>query len=455
MRSALAILLIVLVVGAVATHHKEEHEKYEKHESRDKDTQGWMDSMKAKISNLIPGRLGSDFAETQEKVESIYQETHLMAQKKVEDLKEETLRDHTELQKKIADIYHNAALEAEKRIEKLQRPYFSFSRSKDYDKDYYYSKDKESSSGPSVSDRISSAAGKAGDKLKGAASAAKDTYDESHLFDDTQKKIAQAYRNALDGAKSSIGTVSTSATDSWHDVRNRIAKAYNDAFHRGHGETRTLFGKLRDALGRGMHFGAEVTKKTVSFTWHLLVELVKGVFWLSLGGILAYYGMFLWNRRKYAQQLRTHVTGTVVATQEHVVLGNEEMQRKFYDYWSNSAVTYFNRQPGLKKYYMHRGVDQGNNTWLAYCEWNSVDDIRRALATNEYAELKKRMPVTVISKNWIYQTVSTGQGRGEGAAVGPSAPLQHEGLRERRTTTTTQSFTSGVPHSAGLTPIAT
>jgi len=352
------------------------------------------------------------------------------------------LRDHTELQKKIADIYHDAALEAEKRIEKLQRPFFSF---RSHDKEYY--KEKERDSGSSVGDKFKDAAGKAGEKFKDAAHYAKDKYDESSLFDDTSKKISHAYHSALEGAKDSLGKVQHSASDSWHDVRNRVSKAYSDAFHRGHGETRTLFGRVRDMIGRGMHVGAEVTKATVSFTYHLVVELLKGAFWLCLGGILAYYGMFLWNRRKYAQQLRIHVSGPVVATQEHTVLGNEELQRKFYDYWSNSAVTYFNRQPGLKKYYMHRGVGAGNNTWLAYCEWNSVDDIRRALATNEYSELKKRMPVTVVSKNWIYQMVSTGQGRGEGVAAGPSAPLS-EGLRERRTT-------SGVPHSAGLTPITT
>jgi len=150
-----------------------------------------------------------------------------------------------------------------------------------------------------------------------------------------------------------------------------------------------------------------------------------------LGAFLGVAALHYIGKRKFHKQINANVAGPVMAVGEYLVVGGEEKQRKFFDYWTGPAANYFNRQPGLRKYWMHRGLPGMDNAWLCYSEWASVEDLRRAYNTNEFCEIKKASPTT-FSQMVLYQLQSTGGVReGETIVKEPLAP----GLRQRGTTT--------------------
>lgn len=369
-------------------------------------------SIGSTLSSLWPfgSSLGHSWADTQEKVENIYRDTHHSAQRRVEALKEHSLKDQSDLQHKIAEIYREAAEEAEQRIDRLKRPIMAMLRKR---------RD-EAVEEPSVMGRAKDAAmGYFGKKA---------VHDEPTVFEDTTKKISQAYRDAI--AKAQAALPEMVKGEPLVETKSKLRRLYDEAFHRSHGETRTMFGRLRDMLGWGVHAAADVGKSAAITTWHLLAHAVMGVFWLSLGAAASTWLMWFWNKRKFNRQLNSHVPGPVTLQQEYLVVGNEDVQRKFFDYWTNTGNAYFSRQPGLRKSVLHRGIDALNNKWVNLAEWSSVEELRRAMATPEFIDLKRRAPVNVIPMETLYQVSAVG-GRSEGDIAGKGA--MHEGLRQRTT----------------------
>jgi hypothetical protein len=128
-----------------------------------------------------------------------------------------------------------------------------------------------------------------------------------------------------------------------------------------------------------------------------------------------------------------NVQGPVVLSKEFLVVGTEDAQRKFMDYWSNAGAAFFQRQPGLRKFSLQRGVDVGSNGWQHLSEWNSIEDLRRALNQPEITEMKKRLPKGVLSKKFISQVVTTGKGGMVSTSGVPQEgdTIRGEGLRQR------------------------
>jgi len=222
----------------------------------------------------------------------------------------------------------------------------------------------------------------------------------------------------------------------WYQYRQQ---AYNEAFHTGHYETRSRFGKLSDAMGRGIRDVARITKTAAYKTVELVWSLLSSAFLLAAGGFLTIGIMRFWNKQQLRKQLHANVAGPVMACGEYYVVGGESEQKKFYDFWSNTGYGYFSRQPGLKKYWMHRGVPGAENNWMSYSEWATIDDLRRACSSTEFSEIKKRSPGYPLKQMHIYQLASTGQsGAGASRVEGESSSVNKDGstLRQRTTTTT-------------------
>jgi len=424
----LSLLAVVALAGAAATH-----ERHHVHEP------SYWQGFKNALSDMNPfaSKLGHDWSDTQTKVENIYQDTHADAQRRVAELKEEALlKDQKELQKKIADIYLAAATEAEKRIEKMKRPLLA-SLFRHHEEEEHFE--------PGY---MRGAFEKAKDMVGDAATAVKSKFspqEETTMFEDTSKKISDAYRQAVEKAKSAASNVAPAAGEAWHETKQKAQKAYDDVFQRTHGEARGMLRTMSESLGRGVHRAADMASTAAWKTWHLLLHGVLAMFWMFIGAVGA-TGLVTWlNKRQFRKQLAAPVVGPVVLSKEFMVLGTEDYARKFQDYWTNAAGAYFNRQPGLRKYTLQRGVDIGSNQWHHLSEWNSIEDLRRALTNPEMKELKKRMPhgflFKLLSKHAVTQLVTTG--KGPAASEGDVGVVRPEGLRQR---------TQGGPSS---TPIAT
>jgi len=250
--------------------------------------------------------------------------------------------------------------------------------------------------------------------------------------DDISKRVTGSYRQALEQARG----LAVGAGGTWEETKAKAADAYNEAFHKGHGKSRSLLGKFRGTLGRGVSNTAHFAMAACHKTWDALTHMVMAVVYAALGGALTVWGLSMWRRRKFHKQLNANVSGPIVAIGEYMILGQEEQQRKFFDFWSGPAASYFNKQPGLRKQWMHRGVPDGTNTWLAYSEWASIEDLRRAVRSHEYAELKKRAPKPAVTKMFLYQLGSVGSRNEMGESVdGPSKETGERGLRQRGTST--------------------
>jgi len=406
MRRIVGVLLLVAVALAVVEAGGG-HDYYHRDD-------GWFESLGNRLSEWMPwnSKLGSDWSETHHRVENIYQQWHDDAQRRVEELKEESLRSAPEVQKRIADIYAEAASRAERDIESLKHPmmeWLSVWR--------HHAPDSSTST------------------LENASRAAKGIYDKgadyaSRVKEDIEslpKKLHSGYQSALDQARSSIESEKPS---SWDEAKNRAAQLYSDAFHKGHGSTRTTLGTLRDTIGRGMSGTARVAGKVVSTTWSLMLQSMLAAFWAILGGALTWMGLNFLNKRRFKKQLNSFVSGPIVAVGQYVVLGDEARQRKFYEYWSGPAQAYFTRQPGLRKHWMHRGVRGGENVWLCYSEWESIDALRRAHDNPEFFDVKKRAPKPQCEQMILYQL-----DRVDDQSVDKSKEAV-SGLRQRASTTT-------------------
>jgi hypothetical protein len=260
-------------------------------------------------------------------------------------------------------------------------------------------------------------------------------HDQAGLLDEATKKMGDSYRAAVERAKE-LAAKSPSATETLQEAKNRVMDTYRDYFSRGHNEARSTFQNLRDKLGHGMHRAGDVASGAAWKTWHLLLHAIIGIFWLSVGAV-AFATMKWWvEKQAFKKELAAQVQGPVILSKVFTVFGTEDTARKFQEYWSTSAANWFSRQPGMRKFSLQRGLDIGSNTWCHLSEWNSIEDLRRALSqTQELNELKKRLPRGVISKRWISQVVTTGKGTDIGA-VGTAGgltegDLRTEGLRNR------------------------
>jgi len=400
---------VILATNAEHTVHKEHSHSY------------WQ-GLKNAVHDMNPfaTKLGHDWAETHNRVENIYEEMHRDAQHRVELLKEDTLKDQKELQQKIADIYQDAANEAERRIDKMKKPLIA-SLFRHY-------------SGNGPEEESSSTSGGYVNKLKEKASDAAHAiknkltpHDESSMFEDASKKVSDAYRTAIDKAKEAVKDVKPGET--WDSARDRAKRAYDELLHKTHHDTRTLFQRMRDGLGFGAHRAADAAEFAAVKTWHLVLHCTLGLFWMVLGAAVATGLKMYYERRMFNKQLMATVTGPILLSKEMLVVGNDETQRKFIDYWTNTASNFFKQQAGLRKFTLERGIDAGSNVYHHCSEWNSIDDLRRALAQPELKEIKKRMPVKgFISKRTIGQVITQSKGQtGEGDAGAGRA----EGLRQR------------------------
>jgi len=217
-----------------------------------------------------------------------------------------------------------------------------------------------------------------------------------------------------------------------------VSEVYSNAFHKGHGEARTLFGKFRDSMGLGFHktfsksFG--LAKSAVSHTFDFFTHALMAIVYMMIGAGLGMWALSFWRHRKFFQQLNTPVTGPVTAVGEYLVIGNEDFQRKFYEYWSGPAANYFARQPGLRKHWMQRGVGTGsNNMWLTYSEWATIEDLRRAVRAPEFNDMRNRAPKAASHQMTLYQVGTIGEGIDTSKETSDT-----RGLRSRGTATTAQ-----------------
>jgi len=386
--------------------------------------EGWFASIGNKVSNVWPftNSLGNDWSDTQERMEAIYRHHHDLAKQRVEDLREDVV-EAAHLQDKVADIYQVEMMKAEKEIEKMKHPLserlMSWRRARGDDQPEPTESEKRG-----FLERF-------GLKKPTAAE-----LQPSHLFEDTSKKISDTYKQAVGAAKGKLSEAGASLGANWDEAKAKAAHAYSEAFHRGHGEARSRWGQFRDAVDRGIHGAARTAKNIVSETFHVLLHALNSTVSLVIGAFLGVALLHYYGKRKFRKQLNANIPGPVMAVGEYLVCGNEEKQRKFVDYWTGPAANYFQRQPGLRKYWMHRGLPGMENAWLCYSEWASIEDLRRACNTQEFNDLKRNSPMT-FSQMVIYQMVSTGGSGGrEGEQIikeGPLAP----GLRQRSSTSTT------------------
>lgn len=394
--------------------------------------EGFFSSLAHRVNGWMPwgSKLGHDHTDTLDKVEHIYQSTHAEAQRRVDELKENIVKD-SDIQKLIADIYLEEAERAEREIEALKHPMLEWLT---HWKKHNTNTGSVSSSAASYAasaksgvDKVFDAAGKAYD-AKGMASKWKSDFEE------IPSKISGHYRTALDSAKKAAASLPVSASGTWEDTKHKANEIYSHAFHKGHGETRTFLGKLRDSLGRGGRGTASFVKAAASTTWDFVTHIFMASFYLLAGAALAAWGLALWRRRKFEQQLDARVSGPIIAVGEYTVMGNEEMQRKFYEFWSGPAAAYFNRQTGMRRQYMHRGVPGAGNTWLSVSEWATIEDLRRACKSTEFCELKNRAPKATTHKMTLYQLGANTRLETEGEALKETADQRI--VRQRMATTT-------------------
>jgi len=156
-----------------------------------------------------------------------------------------------------------------------------------------------------------------------------------------------------------------------------------------------------------------------------------GSFWMVFG-VLAYTGIKWWMEKyTFNRQLNAHVQGPVVLSKVFTVLGTEETQRKFEEYWSGPAAGFFSRQNGVRKFSLQRGVNIGSNVWCHLSEWDSIDALRKMTNNPELNQIKKRMPKGVMTKRMVSQVVSTGKGVNMGTTGGTEGDVRSEGLRNR------------------------
>lgn len=427
MRLSILAILVIAAIGVVATRDEYYHHV----------EPSYWQGFKNALSDMNPfsSNLGHDWSDTQHRVENIYHETQRNAQRQVAELKEDSLKDSKELQQKIADIYLQAAAEAEKRIDRLKRPLFAaLFRSGLHDEH-----DEEPSSWWSSS---TSGHGdtrgmydRAKDYVRDTASDVKkrlEPHEKAGLLDTATKKMSDSYRAAVEKAKDLAGKAPSAAGETLSDAKRRAMETYEEYYGRGHHEARTAFQNLRDKLGYGLHKAGDMASGAAWKTWHLMLHMLLGAFWLTLGAV-AYGGIKWWiEKQTFKKQLAAPVQGPVVMSKLFTVFGTEDTQRKFQEYWNGAAAQFFSRQPGLRKFSLQRGVDIGSNTWCHLSEWNSIEDLRRAVNQPEIAELKKRMPRGVISKRCVSQVISTGKG-GVAGTGGPQEGdvVRGEGLRNR------------------------
>jgi hypothetical protein len=378
--------------------------------------------------NPFGSRLGHDWQVTQNKVEDIYRDSHLEAQRRVDALTEDTFKDQKELQEKIADIYLEAAIDAEKKIEKMKNGILaSLWRSRySEDEDYESTFDKMKDSAKGYYD-------KAKEKMDDSLQTVKRRlypHEQHTIFEDTSKKVGDAYRQAVNKARETTRNLPT-AGEAWSETKRKAREAYDTVMEATHRDTRSKFRKMLDKLGQGVEMAGHTAEKAVWKTWHIVLHLFLASFWMIVGGIGVTVFTNWANKATFRKQLNTDVQGPVVMSKEFMVIGNEDTQRKFNDYWANTAAGFFQRQAGLRKFSLQRGFGVGSNVWQHLSEWNSVQDLRRALNQPELQELKKRMPKSVLSKHQLSQVVTTGKGMNISTTQGQEGDIRGEGLRQR------------------------
>lgn len=465
MRAAKAAILGVGLVaiatsGVVATHDDYYHHVEPTY------WQGFKNAMSD--MNPFTSNLGHDWADTQHRVENIYHDTQRNAQRQVAELKEDTFKDNKELQQKIADIYLQAAQDAENRIERLKRPLFgalfpSGARDEhdDESSSWWPGSSTHRDTGAHVQDETRHMYDRAKDYVRDTKDYVRDTasnirdtardtatgvkkrlapHEKAGLLETATKKMSESYRSAVDKAKDMAAKAPSVAGETLKDAKRRAMETYEEHYGRGHHEARTTFQNLREKLGYGLSKAGGVASGAAYKTWHLMLHMFLGAFWLTVGAV-AYGGIKWWiEKQTFKKQLAAPIQGPVVLSKVFTVFGTEDTQRKFQEYWNNAAAQFFSRQPGLRKFSLQRGIDVGSATWGHLSEWNSIEDLRRALAQPELTELKKRMPGGVMSKRGISQVISTGKG---GAGTTGGAPqegdvVRGEGLRNRGPGTTSQ-----------------
>jgi hypothetical protein len=417
-KKALIIGVVCMAVAVVAIN-TELNPPYIHHEGT------WWSGLKSALADMNPfgSRLGHDWQQTQNRVEDIYRDAHLEAQRRVDSLTEDTYKTQGELQEKIAEIYLEAAVDAEKRIEKMKNGLLaSLWRSR-----YQEDEDIDSSN---LKDTAKGYYDKAKGAVEDAAHSVKRRlypHEQHTIFDETSKKVSDAYRQAVIKAKESTKSLPT-AGEAWHETKRKAREAYDSVMEATHRDTRSKFRKMMDKLGSGFHM-AHTVEKAAWKTWHIVLHLFLATFWMIVGGI----GVTLFsnwaNKATFRKQLNANVQGPVVMSKEFMVIGTEDTQRKFNDYWANTAAGFFQRQPGLRKFSLQRGFNVGSNVWQHLSEWNGIEDLRRAMNQPEFNELKKRMPKSVLSKYQLSQVVTTGKGMNIGTQG--QEDIRSEGLRQR------------------------
>jgi len=252
--------------------------------------------------------------------------------------------------------------------------------------------------------------------------------------DELSSRVVDGYRTALKHAKEATSSMKKS---SWQEAKDHAAQTFSDAFHIGHGHSRTLFGRLRDTIGRGAWFA---TKTAFSWTWSLFTNALIGVFWLSLGGMAALWGVGQVKKRRFHKQISSHATGSIIALGEYMVVGDEATQRKFADYWSGPAANYWARQPGFVRQWMQRGVDTGSNgvnagnaQWLSYSEWATIEDLRRAVHSKDFEQIKKKAPNASVTHHMtLYQNGNGARYEGETEKETSSSSGSNKGSKGTR-----------------------
>jgi hypothetical protein len=403
---------------------------------------GFFESLGHKLSSLLPftgtkePTATEQFTETQAKIEAILRQKHDEAQARVDALKEDELRPGS-TQKKIQQIYLDEAQKAEKEIAALRQPF--------YEKYATWIHLRSGAKEPTLEEKRGFL------ERLGLLHLKEKEVQPRHLYEETAKKVSQTYRDLIDKIPN-MEDVKDTAGENWENTKAKIARAYNNAFHKGHGEAHTKFGQLREIFSHGLHGAAHGAKKVVSATAEAVWWVLTKTVWMIAGALVGMWVLNLLAKRRFHAQLRANVGGPIVAVGEYIVYGGEEMQKKFYEYWSTNAYAYFGRQPGMRKYWVHRGVSGGENMWLCYSEWASIDDLRRASSTTEFLNIEKRSPAQAnsIAKMVVYQVTAAhnfdsapgtvGKETGiSGSSKGDTIGFQPARQRNTATTTTTTS----------------
>jgi len=418
MRVRLLLLLGVLAFATIVHVQAQEVEP----------ERGWLSSFGHRISSWMPWSKSEqeiDSTDTLQKVEEIYERTHKNAQERVDDLKESRARGR-DVNVLVAEIYQEEAQRAEREIEALKHPML----------EWLLHWREHTPQSDSLKDSAKGLGQKAREKFEDLSSRARNE------VEDLSSKVAAGYRSALSHAKDTASTAASAtagAVPSWEEAKARAARLYSDAFHTGHGTTRTFLGKMRDSVGRGMSKTAHFAKAAACQTWSLFTHSLLAIMYGIGGGLVTMWGLSYLGKRRFHKQLDSHVAGPIIAVGEYLVMGNDDFQRKFFDYWSGPGRAYFSRQPGMVRQWIHRGVSPGNNLWLSYSEWASIEDLRRACQTHEFHQLRKRAPSATATNMIIYQLQGSSGTRIEGEVVDLNKDkhqVEDAGLRQRGTTTT-------------------